>query len=314
MCFVIVSTREEYGGNIVLHSLCRKLNQLGCDAKVFYINRGGYYRGRRLLYWFSWLRFTLLDIFRSVVSRIKEISGCYRSECPSVYCNPLLKGCPRKILPWVETDTIVVYPDIIYGNPLRSNNVVRWFLFHNRWGAESGAYGKNDAFFAYRREFNDALLNPNCKLLATPEFDFKTYHRFNYGSRHGVCYIVRKGRGREDLPNKFDGVVVDNLSEMDKVRVFNECETCISYDTETAYSQIAALCGCNSIVIPRKGDEERWITGVAFGSDLAQLQHQAETKGSVRPELEYKEQESIESAKSFIGFCQDYFWNSHVGN
>lgn len=307
MKFVIVSTREEYGGCLVLHSLCRKLIALGHEAQIFYICNGVYEVDRKLIYWIKWLRFTVVDLIRSSMARYCAGEAICASKKYSVYFNRSLKGCPRKLYPRVGKETIVVYPDIVYGNPLNAEKVVRWLLYYNRWGDNPGAYGDNDVFFAYRSVFNDNVLNPACRLLTTPEFDFTTYHRYNYGPREGTCYIVRKGGDRSDLPTSFDGAIVDDLSEGEKVRYFNECVTCISYDTETAYNQIAALCGCSSIVIPRPGDPERWSTGVAFGTAPEQLQHQVDTRDMVEEELRNKERESMDSARKFAIFCERHF-------
>ena len=86
---------------------------------------------------------------------------------------------------------------------------------------------KNNLFVCYRQQFNDEVLNPDRYELHTPYFDLDLYRRSNYGDRHGICYIIRKGKNRDDLPNTFDGPIIDDMSEERKVEIFNECEKCI---------------------------------------------------------------------------------------
>jgi hypothetical protein len=56
------------------------------------------------------------------------------------------------------------------------------------------------------------------------------YSQYNYGKRIGKCYVLRKGKFRVRPEDVADGIVVDDLSEREKVRVFNRCKYCISYE------------------------------------------------------------------------------------
>ena len=98
-----------------------------------------------------------------------------------------------------------------------------------------------DLVICFRLEFNDWELNPDGKVVHCPFFNKELYKQTNFGERKGTCYVLHKGKNRSDLPEEFDGIIVDDLTETEKVKVFNQCERCISYDTQTAYSTIAAL-------------------------------------------------------------------------
>ena len=247
MKFVIVSPRQSAGGPIVLHALCKYLIELGYDSKIFYSEVWEYKQKNKYRYWCKWFRRTVRDAFKCFRARVLK----QKSSKLNGYIDESVRGCPRKYLPFVDDDTIVVYPEIMYGNPLNAKKVVRWFLYHNRF--DDSAYGEKDLFICYREVFNDWRLNPKGLMLRTPYYDLEKYRQYNFGDRKGICYIIRKGSKRSDLPEKFDGIVIDKLLEEEKVKVFNECEYCVSYDTQTAYSKIAALCGCVSVVVPELG-------------------------------------------------------------
>jgi len=309
MKFVIVSPRQKWGGAIVLHALCKCLENLGYSASIFYTEVYGYDRKKPIRFWAKWILYTLKDFLKSVCAQLTQDEKRF-----SEYLNPSIKGCRRKVLPWVDDQSIVVYSDTVFGNFLDAKNVVRWFLYHNRYKNQAGAYGENDLFVCYREVFNDVDLNPNKLTVHTPYFDLDTYKQYNFGERHGTCYVVRKGIDRPDLPKEFDGTIIDNLSEKEKVKVLNECEYCISYDTQTSYSEIAALCGCISIVVPEPGKTKAdyigpddCSDGIAWGFSDEEMNHAKQTRHMIYIQYLELNESSRKSAEEFARICEVYF-------
>ena len=313
--YVIVSPRQKGGGSIALHVLCKILLEQGIDAKILYTDVFVYRKGHHIRFWLKWLWYTVTDIWKDIYvhcigeEKIKDISKF------EGYINVPVKNCKRKYLPIVNRNTVVVYPEIIYGNFLNAKNVVRWLLYYNRYRDFGGTpYGEHDLFFCYRDVFNDESLNPSQRKLCLSYYDLETYRQVNFGNREGKCYVVRKGIKRNDLPEKFDGVVVDDMSEIEKVKIFNECEYCICYDTQTAYSTIAALCGCISIVVPEPGkvrkdyrkDEDSGY-GEAFGFTEEEIKYAIETRSEIKKMYEESNQLGKESVIEFVKECENYF-------
>ena len=300
MKFVIVTPRQKWGGAIALHVLYQNLINSGHDATIFYTEVYSYKKSllKRINYWRKWLLYCLRD---------------YKEQKKESYDWPI-KKVRRKYIPFVSKDTIVVYPDTVYGNPLNAKKVVRYFLYYNRFPNDEDAYGKNDLFFCYRKQFNDWKLNPKGYELHTPYFDLDLYKRTNFGERKGTCYIIRKGKHREDLPKSFDGPIIDDMSEERKVEIFNECEKCISYDTQTAYSGIAAMCGCLSIVVPEKGKQRsdylsngEFGYGRAYGFDKEEITFAKQTSHLVEESYRSSNKKGKESVDQFIKLCEEYF-------
>ena len=300
MKFVIVTPRQKWGGAIALHVLYQNLINSGHDATIFYTEVYSYKKSllKRINYWRKWLLYCL---------------GDYKEQKKEPYDWPI-KKVRRKYIPFVSKDTIVVYPDTVYGNPLYAKNVVRYFLYYNRFPDDDKAYGDNDLFICYRKQFNDWKLNPNGYELHIPYFDLDLYKRTNFGERKGTCYIIRKGKHREDLPKSFDGPIIDDMTEENKVSIFNSCERCISYDTQTAYSSIAAMCGCLSIVVPEKGKgrndylkDDDVEYGVAFGFSDDEIAYAMNTANRVKELYEKQNAKGIEEVKKFVNICEEYF-------
>ena len=140
------------------------------------------------------------------------------------------------------------------------------------------------------------------------------YKQTNFGERSGKCYVLKKGDWRVNPEDVQDGIVIDNLSEKEKVKVFNECEYCISYDTQTAYSGIAAICGCVSIIVPEQGKtREDYLSngevgyGCAYGFDDYEIEFARKTRSKVKEYYSKRNVQSKESVNQFIMECGKYF-------
>lgn len=310
MKFVIVSPRQQWGGAIVLHALCKYLSENGHDAKIFYCGLTHYDERKKVRFWLQMLKCGAKEA-------VKFILACIGNErFKQIYMHPPVRGCKRKFLPKVDADTIVVYPESIYGNFLHAEKKVRWLLYHHPFTENpQAAFGEDALFIAYREVFNDEKLNPAGHMVTISYFDLETYRQYNFGERSGNCYIIRKGKNRPDLPKEFDGPVLDDLPEKRIVEAFNRCEYCISYDTQTAYSSIAALCGCVSVVVPEPGmgkldylAPEEDSSGVAYGFSEEELQFARETRHRVKELFEEDNQKSKLAAQQFAKICKAYFY------
>lgn len=106
---------------------------------------------------------------------------------------------------------IVIYPEIIEGNPQRGQRVVRWILNQPGFfgpGNGDGVYGADDLVMLWSRRFS---VDPKYKIggLLTAWRDlshFRDYHR----ERLGACYIVRKGMGDVLNQHEAEGYCIDD--------------------------------------------------------------------------------------------------------
>lgn len=273
---VIVSPWAERGGSLVLFLLSAILAQKGFNSKIYLIK--GLPQSQSLFSEFIFFKKNFFFLLKILLKKFLIKIGFSLN-----FYEPI--KCSIKWFPFVSKRTIVVYPELIYGNPLHAKKIVRWFLFHNRYPNDPNAYGKNELVFAYREFFNDFTYNPTCRLLNIRYFDSNLYKQTNFGERQGNCYIIRKGKNREDLPKVFDGPVIDDLSEKEKVDVLNHCKYCFDYDTQTFYATIACVCGCIPIVVMEPGKtksdymgsgDKDW--GKAYGNTQEQIEYAQKTR------------------------------------
>lgn len=288
---------EDMGGVIVLYKLCSMLNEQGCEASIW----PAWKPSVRNNHLFRDLFELCLWEFKWLIKKIVKMNG-YSSP----YSVTMSKSCDVK-------DGIVIYPEIIEGNPLAAKRVIRWLL--NKPGKVSGKvdFGEDDVFFYYHSHFNDVVVNPNYDYhLNVIEINKKIYKQWNNDVRTGTCYMVRKGAGR--LLNQHDegAIKLDGMSHTQVAEVFNKCKYFVSYDLYTMYSRYAAMCGCIPIVIPEDGvTKDEWRPeisgryGIAYGWD--DISWAIESRDELMKFLEESEKRSIESVKSFIDKSQTYY-------
>lgn len=307
MKFVINTTYNERGGNIVLYLLGKMLEERGYDVSFFIINYTPVpAKGLRMVkYWLKWVVFSVKNLFRELSNQI------FAKEIKHSPFNIIIKR-----IPFFKKNTVVIYPDIIYGNPLHAMKVVRWFLYHNRFPNDPDAYGKNELTFCYREHFNDYNLNPACRVLTLNYFDTSLYKQTNFGEREGVCYIIRKGKKRKDLPKVFDGPIIDDLPENEKVAVFNRCKYCYDYDTQTFYTNIACVCGCIPIVMMELGKTKSdylgkgdFDYGKAYGDTPEEIEYAIKTRQKRLKMLDFSERNE-KNVDFFLNEVEQHFGES----
>lgn len=312
MKFVVASLRIRQGGPIVAHTLCRELIAQGHDAKIFYSNIFNGPDTNVTLYWIMWLlsgiKNLLIKIYDKIMGIEEDNHFCWDIKAPDG------KNLPRHWFPFVSKDTIVIYPDTFYGNMLNAEKVVHWFLYFNRFPNDPNVVGPNDLVLSLREIFNDKNINPDCKIFHLTSYNLDLYKKTNYGERHGNCYVIRKGRSRSDLPKQFDGIIIDDLTEREKVRVFNECEYCYCYDLQSAYARLASLCGCISIIVPENGKSfENYRTpnesrnGVAFGMSEAEINRAVSTQQDLIEEFKINDINNSKEVADFVELCKKHF-------
>lgn len=306
------------GGPLVTSVLCKTLRDLGYDARLVFpysLKR----KNRNRIYLF-------IEIVKMYcVSILQVVAVFYHKYLPfiTIFEKFLLQETPVNTIEGIKvqqslffnrSNTIVIYPEVVGGNPLLSKYVVRWLL-SKQFTLPHDQYSPIDLFVCYRKHFNDIKLNPNNYCCHINYFDFKLYHCYNYGHREGNCYILRKGRHRIDLPKSFDGPVFDNdMSQKDVVKMFNECKYCYSYDTQTFYCVIAAVCGCIPIIVLEPGkkmedyrDEgERNHYGIAFGDTKEQIEYAISTRSKLLESLDYSESNK-QNALQLVEIMESHF-------
>ena len=268
------------GGIIVLHKLAHLINEFGYDAYLYH------YKIDKKSYF----------------------------ETNQDYNTPII---PKNF--YCEDDYIVIYPEIVIGNPLNAKNVVRWHL--NRPGevGGDGNYGKNDLVYDFSSiHFTKKYTKQNPRILSVHEMNFNLF--YDKGKkRKGSCFLIHKGdRSKINLKlHSIEDEIIDTKPSADLANLLNEKEYFYSYDSATFVSRIAAMCGAKSVIIPdgsrsKKELLEAMPYGIAHGID--DLDRAISTKNKFLPWLKEVEKNDLKSVKKFIGNTQSHFKSKKTFN
>lgn len=231
--------------------------------------------------------------------------------------NSLNLNCPimPQTLNLQSEDVIVVYPEVISGNPLKAKNVVRWILYTiGVNGGSADTHRPEDLIVGFRKEFsgNGCLITEENQVGIYYIID--CYKNLFNPMREKTCYLVHKGykyhKTFDQHPS--DSIKIDGKSHKEVAKIFNESHTFYSYDPNSGYSKYAALCGCDSIVIPRPNlDFKDWRKdardrfGIAYG--LEDLPRARETLSLAQKTAREQDTINLQNVKKFISLCESHF-------
>lgn len=293
--FIVCAPRysETSGGSIALHKLAQLLGSLGYEVGFWPSHRVKLHARPFSAAWWRKYSYIATRLYRP---RYSTIPGSILRVAGESDIN----------------ESIVIYPDIVHGNPLEARRYVRWLLYHVGTNGEKAA-ADDDLYFCYQEAFNR-----NCDrmryggVLHVAHWLLDIYKQTNFGNRSGACYMIRKGKSRPDLPSLRDKVVVDGLDHRSMARIFNEKKYCYFYDAYTGYSSYAAACGCIPVIVPAAGMERSiWEPnggqkpGIAYGED--DIPYAIETRPLLLQRLADTENKSLDSVRHFVAVVEKHF-------
>lgn len=294
------SYSENNGGAIALHKLCDILNLLGREAHLFpYIDN------------YELNKFNYKKIF------LKFFSKQLREPLRQFKTNPNFRTSYLKKIPHEGLDNwIVIYPEIIFGNPLDAKNVVRWLL-HNP-GFHSGKifFGKNEfliRFGSWFEEFHYPGSTLSKSFLHVVHYPTDIYNLQGVAiQRTGTAYSIRKSKNKKIIHNLSDSILIDGKKHGEIAEIFKRVKTFISYDPHSTFSVLAAMCGCDSVVIPDEGiSESEWMPdinrtfGIAYGFE--NISKAAKTRYLLQQRIDSLNSHILDSTASFLNEVDQFF-------
>lgn len=317
--YIIASTSydERYGGVMVLHHICHLLNELGEEAYMCAIENYAPYFERRGGYWS-----TLLYRVRHLYTTVRKFRWWYylakQFKVNPSWNTPVLN-------PWCLLfnvgldDYIVMYAEIVDGNPLGALHVSR-LLMHNP-GHFSGRinYGNDELIFRFSNSFARDFVPPvgsklSDKLItvsATPTC-FSTEGIPE--QRKGIAYCVRKGKGKTMVHDMSNATIIDEKPLEEVAEILKRSEMFVSYDPITAFSRFALLCHCPSIIILGEGETKETFrpdplmnSHFAYSIEEGQVKNWEDHYKWAEEHLAKQKQNSINNLKIYIAETQRYF-------
>lgn len=286
------------GGAIALHKLCHLINNLGLNC-----------------YLMPFFDCHEISPFDDLLERIQALNAIKKNIINASFNTNPIFNTPIYPFPIEDikerNDLVIIYPEIIFGNPLRGKHIARWLLHEPGYHRKNVYCVPGEVHFRYlemHRAVHMPWLEIADQLLTVSHVPWEYYQPSAADHpRHGTAYAVRKGRNKRIAHDLSKSIQIDGLSHKEIGAIFSRIKTFISYDTRTMYSALAALAGADSVVVPDDGiDEETWQpdpqlrAGIAYGFE--RLQWAQATRHLVCDLLRKQEHSSRDSVQAFIDF------------
>lgn len=236
-----------------------------------------------------------------------------------------------------DPNTVVIYPEIVLGNPLMVKRFAHWLLYY--LGVIGGAfeYSERDVIMAYASwDIADAIGAPGVPHpVKTPHqilvqasdwgLHLRTQTTAKPAARKTSYYLVKKGAKiwpKDSLERNISAISQiaqplpqDFFSPVSFCNLMQNTEYFFTYDAHTYYSVLASLCGSTSVVLLPRGMNSDSVKkllpwtrqGIAFG--MHEVKWARETAHDLRKFMECVEQYTQASVRFFVNMTQE--WDLH---
>jgi hypothetical protein len=156
----------------------------------------------------------------------------------------------KKITNDNRKNDIVVYPEIVAGNPLRIRNVARLILFYPGRNGGMRRYHKSEMLFTYHPEFM-----PDADILTIPWIDESLFNNPGYERTQDCCFVYKGGRWKDVKElNNLPTITMRWPESREKLAdLLKHTKTLYSFDNASAVLEEALLCGANVMLVTAEG-------------------------------------------------------------
>ena len=231
------------------------------------------------------------------------------------------KAYKTPIIPeWIVLeDGYVIYPEIVFGNPLgvAESRIIRWILYFPgvNGGPNAGDYSKQERIVCYSMGVcTDLVVSHTVSFLKLTDYGLDLLQSVSIQApRNGTVVYHKKRRWRsgqvENIPNISGTLLSNTLTKFDRLQLFSRSERFITTDPATFLSIEAAMAGCPSIVVPMENvSRDEWLQtsyspgdlkyGIAYGEE--DIKHAEQTLPLVVNNLIEQEKKQQRQLRQFV--------------
>lgn len=178
----------------------------------------------------------------------------------------------------IDENTVVIYPEIIEGNPLKASKIVRWILCDLGVHCDKEIYktwNPNDLIYHYSC-YNPTETDRTYNILFTTYTHPKIKDKNHY--RYGSCHVFRKAtkfHKNIDTLHPPDSLCLDGEVSQDiLIEVFQSKRIFFCYDPYSYMIFMAILCGCVTVIHPIQGvSRDEWYRSLFYSKALRESGH-----------------------------------------
>ena len=209
----------------------------------------------------------------------------------------------------VDENSIVIYPEIISGNPLKAKYIVRWIL------GELGMNIYTDIYKTWEKQnmvYHWEFVNKNNYRYFSCPYINTIFKIENQNERNDTCFLIKKGNYIHKNINFFhpdDSINIEYMSLEEINKCFNRCKYFYCYDPYTFYIIYSIICGCIPIIYPIDNiTKDEYITNTI----IKNIKKYAISYNNNNEEIEYAKNIINESAKELIDIDKNNLENTEL--
>ncbi len=210
---------------------------------------------------------------------------------------------------------VIIYPQIILGNPMQIPNVARWILYDTDINQEN-SWEETDEYFNFG-SFNTIKKKTNKKLTVF-NYYFELFQNKKNKRKKTFCHLLHKHTPIEGTELLYE-LNSENLGNWKSLGChdylndrLNDCEYFLTYDQKSFFPLAAGLCGAKTIILnpdnkitPNEYRLQNPIQmyGVAYGWD--DISWAKKTIDMVRSNLKELEKNDDKTVDYFVKYWYD---------
>jgi hypothetical protein len=153
----------------------------------------------------------------------------------------------------IKNNFIIIYPEIVVGNPLRIRNVVRYILYYPGKLKGDKKFHQSEVLFTHCQKYS-----PEAHILTIPWINENIFYDDN-SVKIQDCYFVYKG-GKFRNVKETNGLLELNMdypkTQEELADILRKTSTLYSYDSTTSVLDEAKICGAKVKIITQEGMED----------------------------------------------------------
>lgn len=158
----------------------------------------------------------------------------------------------NKLTKQLKNNAVIVYPEIVFGNPLGAKKVVRYILYYPGVNGGDTKFDENEMLFTFNSEYYK-----NADLLSISTMDTSLFY-CDETSKDINCYFINKGGKWKEIPEFKDFVEINMFypaTRDELAKLLRRTKTLYSYDRHTLLAEEAHACGCEVKYVTEDGFE-----------------------------------------------------------
>jgi hypothetical protein len=147
-----------------------------------------------------------------------------------------------------------IYPEVVSGNPLAAESVIRWVLNRPGWLAGDAVYSESEHVFYYSEIYRPYIQNRVAGKLFMPTIDETIFHSdvSAPAQRSLECFYVGKSVWQDGVIDRDRAMEItrDFPAKAELGKLFRASRVLYCFDNSTSLVPEALLCGCAVVIIP----------------------------------------------------------------